>query len=462
MASIQTSSYQGRYLKLTVVEESYSIKNNTSTIRWTIESIGGSSTYYTIDSYKVVVGGVTRDGDGSTVSYNTHQFPAAKGSKTGTFTVNHNNDGTASNVTFELHGKVYNSGDESLTGSIALTTIPRASTVTCADGNIGSSTTINISRASSSFTHTLTYSFGSLSGTIATKTTETSKGWEIPTSFYAQIPNAQSGQGTITCQTYNGNTLIGTKTCTFKAFVVDSNPIISATIKDVNNTTKALTGNENKLVKYFSNAQVVISATPKHDDGSTIVSQKVTCGDGKTSNNATSTLENVESGTFTVSCTDSRGFSSGDVTIEKEMIDYIKLAITDLVVERENSTSSTINVRLQGQWFNDSFGSQTNALTLQWRYRMSGGTWSDYITITPTIIDNTFTYTGVLGTNYDYQQAFEFEFKVTDKLMNPTPSTVIVTKGTPIIDIGENDIKIDGDIYMNGNILLDYQVIETW
>ena len=72
---------------------------------------------------------------------------------------------------------------------MTLTTIPRASSVTCADGNIGSSTTININRASSNFTHTLKYSFGTLSGTIVTKTSETSIGWTIPTSFYAQIPN---------------------------------------------------------------------------------------------------------------------------------------------------------------------------------------------------------------------------------------------------------------------------------
>ena len=50
MASVQTSSYDGRYLKLTVYEESYSIANNTSTVRWTLESIGGSVNYYSISN----------------------------------------------------------------------------------------------------------------------------------------------------------------------------------------------------------------------------------------------------------------------------------------------------------------------------------------------------------------------------------------------------------------------------
>ena len=87
MASVQTSSYEGRYLKLTVVEESYSIANNTSTVRWTLESIGGSSTYYTIFNWAVTVNGQTIY-DTQTTNWDTKKFPAAKGSKTGTITVN--------------------------------------------------------------------------------------------------------------------------------------------------------------------------------------------------------------------------------------------------------------------------------------------------------------------------------------------------------------------------------------
>jgi len=49
MASIQTSSYDGRYLKLTVIEESYSIADNTSTVKWVLESLGGNSNYYNIE-----------------------------------------------------------------------------------------------------------------------------------------------------------------------------------------------------------------------------------------------------------------------------------------------------------------------------------------------------------------------------------------------------------------------------
>lgn len=339
-----------------------------------------------------------------------------------------------------------------LTGSktLELTTVPRTSSVTCADGNIGSATTININRATSSFTHTLKYAFGTLSGTIASKTSNTSIGWTIPTSFYAQIPNAKSGQGTITCETYSGNTLIGTTTCKFNAIVLeeDNKPTISGTIVDVNETTKALTGDENKLIKYFSNAKVTMTATPKNS--ATIKSQKITCADGKSSTSATATLNKVESGTFNLSCTDSRNFTT-TTKITKTMVNYIKLAITSLTVTRVNSTSNTIKISLKGNYFNSSFGTVSNTLTLKWRYRLKGKTWSGYTTVTATKIGNTFSYNGTLGTNFDYQEAYEFEIVAQDKLITDTKSKE-VTEGIPLFDIWKNNLKINGIFSVLENI----------
>lgn len=128
MASVQSDSYDGRYLKLTVVEESYSIANNTSTVRWTLESIGGSVNYYSIYNCSVVVNGQTVYNSGNT-AWNTYRFPAAKGSTTGTITVGHRADGTADPVSFTLHGRVYYSGDNNRSGTCPLTHIPRYTTV---------------------------------------------------------------------------------------------------------------------------------------------------------------------------------------------------------------------------------------------------------------------------------------------------------------------------------------------
>lgn len=98
--------------------------------------------------------------------------------------------------------------------TVALKTIPRTSSISMPATTMGSANNTTITRASSSFTHTLTYSFGSASGTIATKTTSTSVSWTPPTSLATQIPNSTSGTCTLTCYTYNGSTLVGTSTTT--------------------------------------------------------------------------------------------------------------------------------------------------------------------------------------------------------------------------------------------------------
>lgn len=177
---------------------------------------------------------------------------------TATKTITHNTDGSksitisASSPTLPA-GAGYGPLSGSATGTAVLTTIPRASKVSCADGDIGKATTININRASDKFTHTLTYSFSGLTGTIATKTSATSISWNIPTTFFAKIPNATYGNGTITCQTYSGSTVIGSSTCSFKANVneTENKPTVSATVQDTNTKTVALTRRCKQNCKVF-------------------------------------------------------------------------------------------------------------------------------------------------------------------------------------------------------------------
>lgn len=373
------------------------------------------------------------------LSQNTEGFP---------ITISHLNNGKKSIViTFSFNGKLdsyYPNGTISKT--VELPTIARKSSVTCADGNIGSATTININRASSTFTHTLEYNFLGLTGTIATKTSSTSIGWTIPTSFYAKIPNANSGKGTITCSTYSGNTLIGTSTCTFNAFVVNSNPTISGTVEDTNTSAIQATGNKNKLIRYISNAKVVITATAKNS--ATISSVKVVNG-SQTKTTSTSTINSVDSGTFSLSCVDSRGLSAS-ATITKTLVEYIKPVITGVILNRPSTTSNTINASVQGLCFNGNFGIGNNTFELKWRYKKSTETtWGSYTVVTATRTGNNFNFSGELGKNFSYTEAFNFEFVLSDYFMSNTYSAT-VTRGLPIIDIGKDDINVNGALNENG------------
>ena len=147
----------------------------------------------------------------------------------GSLTIAHNSDGTKSfNLSCEAGVYTY-AVSVSASGTHTLNTIPRASSVTATSVNMGSATTITISRASSSFTHTLTYAFGNSTGTITTKTTSTSVSWTPALTLANQIPSTTSGTCTITCDTYNGSSKIGTKTCTLTLTVPSSvKPTISS------------------------------------------------------------------------------------------------------------------------------------------------------------------------------------------------------------------------------------------
>ena len=89
--------------------------------------------------------------------------------QTSTVRVHHNNDGTKSiTISASANGYASSYGPSSsstnpctASGTITLTTIPRASSFGTITGNtIGSSVTVNITRASSSFTHQLWYKVG--------------------------------------------------------------------------------------------------------------------------------------------------------------------------------------------------------------------------------------------------------------------------------------------------------------
>lgn len=407
--------------------------NTTSSAVFTVKNTGGSQLYSTTRNPKYDLGS---NGYKSVLDIS----PNAE--------ISHSADGKKTIViTFSFDGKLssyYPNG--SISRTIELPTIPRTSSVTCADGNIGSATTININRASSTFTHTLEYNFLGLTGTIATKTANTSIGWTIPTSFYSKIPNANSGKGTITCSTYSGNTLIGTSTCTFNAFVVNSNPTISGTVEDTNTSAIQATGNKNKLIRYISNAKVVITATAKNS--ATISSVKVING-SQTKTTATSTINSVDSGTFNLSCIDSRGLSAS-ATVSKTLVEYIKPVITGVILNRPSTTSNIINASVQGLCYNGSFGVKTNGFELKWRYKKSTDTsWGNYTTVTATRTGNNFSFSGELGTDFSYTESYNFEFVLSDYFMSNTYSTT-VTRGLPIIDIGKDDINVNGALNENG------------
>lgn len=293
-----------------------------------------------------------------------------------------------------------------------------ASRVACASFNIGTNTTITITKDKSSYTHTITFKFGSYTGTIATKTTQTTIVWTpAAASLYAQIPNAVSGYGTITCQTYDGNTLIGTTTAGFYAYAVKNNclPTLSATIVDTNATTIALTGDSTKLVGFFSKPKVTLNATPKNS--ATIKTLFIhSFRSGLVSEVSPYTFHTVYSGDFICRATDSRGYIA-EKTFNAPYIDYEPCHFSEIPeIHRTETTSTTATITMKGYCFKGSFGAVSNTLAIKYRYKPEAGSYGSYVTVTPTWKDDgTFTATANVS-NLSLKEKYVFEVIVQDKL----------------------------------------------
>ena len=445
----------GYKIHLTLTEESTNTANNTSVVSYKFWVSNGSNNRF-IDndwSWNISIGGKTiaiSNFDFYVYPYNVTQTIAS-----GQITVTHNSDGSLKmpysvSVPNVKASNQYGMPAMTLSGTWALTSIARASGVSCTTANIGTAPTITISSASSSFTHKLTYSFGSLSGTIVESTSAKSyTSWVIPTTFYAQIPNATSGTGTITCYTYNGTTLIGTSSCSFTARVNESisSPTITATITDSNAITKALTGDNTILVRYCSTANVSMTATAQN--GSSIVSRSIENG-SNTFTTSTATIADIENGVFSLSATDSRGFTTTvgrNLVSANKFVSYVKLTCN--IENTKPDASGNITVKCDGSYFNGSFGATANTLTVKCRYKPVGGSYSSWYTMTVTKNGNFYgAYYTFTIPNFNYQSSYVFQCQAEDKLATVN-STEKTAKSMPVFHWGESDFVFEVPVTFN-------------
>lgn len=445
---VKTSVLDDSYFWVKWSQSSQSVENNSTTINWSCGFTPGHA-YYTnaIKMYAVTING-TQVYSGGTYSNITDYQERTFAS--GTLKIAHNSDGSKSFTISGFSGWIYDSGTTNASAqSFTLSTIPRASSVSCSTANIGSNATITINRASTSFTHTLTYVFGSLTGTIATKTSSTNISWTLPTTFYAQIPNAKSGAGTITCQTYNGSTLIGSKSTSFTATVSESasKPTLSPTVVDSNTTTTALTGDSSKFIKYYSNASAATGAAARNS--STLKSQKIVCG-AKSLATASGTISAVESGSFSFSATDSRGYITTQ-TVNKTLIEYVKLTCS--MEAGAPTTAGVATLKISGNYFNGSFGKVANTLTVQYRYKTQGENYGSWTTVTATKSGNTYSATASIS-GLNYLNTYVFQVRAIDKLATVN-SNEQTRKTTHVFDWSKDDFNVNGTLKVNNTNIFD-------
>lgn len=430
--------YGSRYLQLTVTQEK-NIADNTSTLYWKFESLGGTDNY-SVTVYKTTI----KIGDQQvyykgTTAYNSYVFPAKKGSTGGSVVVQHNDDGSLT-VPITFITAVYDGYfSKDYGGDFVLDPIERASTIICADTDIGSAPVISINSATTHFTHTVRYEFESLSGVIVEKTDLTTiDSWIIPTAFYNEIPNDRSGTVKLHCDTYNGDVLLGTETCEFQAMVNEdlNAPTLNPTVEDLSEITGDLTGDTSILVRYHSYAYVEANAAAR--GGASLKRVEISNG-SRIFEGSPASFEYVESSVFNITVVDSRGFITSktiDLDAEGRFVNYVNLTCNQS--ESRPDASGQMDLACAGIYYNGSIGQTENTLTVRCRCRTQSGTyvigWTD---MTLSIGEDSYQASATL-TGLDYKTTYVFEVEAWDELVAVLTESQAV-RSLPTFDWGEND-----------------------
>lgn len=360
--------------------------------------------------------------------------------------VYHNANGSKS-ITISASGGISGASLRSTTisQSVTLDTIPRATTpvLSASSVNMGSTVTITLERASTSFTHRLSYSFGSLtaqtSGISYPAEQDTSRTFKPPLTLADEIPKSASGTCTITCKTYNGNTLIGTKTVTLTVKVPAS---VVPTISGVS-VSDAKTDIAEKFGVYVqqkSKLSVKISASGSY--GSTISSYRTTIQSMTYSGASFTSNVITASGTMTLktTVTDSRGRTASREIPNITVAEYSPPQISSIQVYRidtnGNASDEGDRIAISVKYSVASIDNKnTRAYKVGYK-QYDAASFTQFASGTAeTSFDGVLKYTAAPIISADYSYSVKFELA---DYFTTVPITLDISTAYPIMDFRSN------------------------
>ena len=414
------------------------------------------------------------------VSFNLGSMTVGSSAKLAEFSrlLHHDSDGKYADYTLSATLTTGTGiGNGNLSGKITTPTIQTSFSVASSNFDIGNTVPINVGVNNVNYTYTLRYEIGTRTGTIATNQTNGSYVWTMSDDLINQIkidnPKTRKVKVKIYCDTYNGETLKGTKNTTVDGTIVDIPEIDVPTRVEQVAKIQALT-NSQYVVKDVSKFKFTFGTTAPI--GTTIAKYVVYIGD-RTIESTTNEfiveniIENVDGNTtFATQRIDARGNPS-EILLEKvPFIDYTKCEYisTTSTIERDNLTSIVAN--LKANWYNGQIGTTQNVLTLAYKYKEK--TASTYTTGSTTITSSDLGVDKVLET-LDNTKVYDFVFTIEDliytggEMSKPLPSSEYVMceyengvdfknawiKGKQVATTDELPIK---------NYSLEEQEIGTW
>ena len=456
--TLKSDSYQGRYLQLDLTQDK-DIATNKSTITWTLSSKGGSSNYYSTGPTTVKIAGnevyyLARK------NWDSKVFPAAKGSVSGTITVDHDSEGKKS-VDVSLITAIYTGTTSTKTETWTLDSIPRQATLTSAPNftDLENPTIYYTNPAGNSVNALeacISFNLQRITEDIpyrAIEKTDESYMFPLTDEERNKLRNAAKNSNTITVQ-FVVRTKIGSST-----FWSQLNRTLSIVENDNTRPTVTMTTelNNGSLPSKFdgmyiqgkSKLDVKLSATPKYS--ATIKSYSATLKDAsgkvvKTYNSNDFTTDAIQIAgnvSLTGEAKDSRGFT-GSKKKQIEVVSYSKPLVipfgneTAILCYRSdengNRSGNSETVRIKAMRIYHPFSGK-NQCALQWRRKKSKEVWDEgneehkwHDLMLPTSPTNT-EYNALLTVDNSTEKV-KFEL---------TKSYTVQIRA--IDDIGESDVK---------------------
>lgn len=416
--SFNTAAYSfnsgTRYLTFKWEVASQSIASNQTVISW---QLVGAGTY----QYNPVCGGFKVKINDEVVYEQPTSYRinvsigtiVASGSKTFT----HDSNGNCSFTAYAEAGIYTVAVNCTGSSSFSLPKIPRKSTITVSNGTLGTDQTITINRESTSLTHTITYTCGSASGTIATKTSNASVSWTPANTLAEQAPSASTVAVTLKVVTFSGTTEIGSATTSITCTIPNTNtfiPVLSYSTSDEMGYSSKYGG----YVQGKSKLKVAINTYGAY--GAWITSVKTEFDGAVYSGESVTTNAINASGSVTlkVTSTDSRGRTTV-ATSTINVLAYEQPKITALTAYRCNSSGQATNT---GDYLALKFSSvitslnSKNKASITAKYKATNATSYTSLNMssyngTYTVTDGVVTFLASKSSSYEILLTVEDDFK---------------------------------------------------
>lgn len=306
---------------------------------------------------------------------------------------------------------------------------------------------------------------------------------DFASEMYENTPNSNTCEIKIVC-----GTTLNNKEYTNEYFgtanVTNSNPTISDfAFENTDTISSDMLGNTTSMITYYGNLRVTISNKAVAKNAATILYYNISVSNGNTVNlkkvdESTSQVyadfgnyQTTGSYSIRVEAVDSRGNISNLVTKNFVVYKYHNPTLT-ATLTRVNNFEKETGITLLGYVSRVYTTSNKNSLvSLRYRYRESGGNWSNYssISATSSAVNDDFriTFTNDLFLTLDISKSYDFEFEIQDKIQ---PVTILqsVGQGIPIMCVTDsfkvlmNEAPTSENLQNDNNLLVGSDIVARY